>query len=159
METNHSKDEENITCESGVKFHKLFRHNTNQVRIFRSLMGVSLWLLENTWIIKYDKGGSCYRLVTKENRKIHTKWHLWLNAWAWHLTYQHLYPILLIWGLPVIMAATTQSTVLLLLLVAGTWRAAQVLPMLFGLLKDPFVWKCAQPAQQFPIYLKDRRQR
>lgn len=54
------------------------------------------------------------------------------------------------------MAATTQSTILLLLLVAGTGRAAQVFPLLFGLLKDPFVGQCAQSAQQFPIYLKDK---
>lgn len=42
-------------------------------------------------------------------------------------------------GLPAVMAAATEAAVLLLLLVAGSGRAAQVLPLLFGLLKDSLV--------------------
>ena len=44
------------------------------------------------------------------------------------------------------MAASTQAAVLLLLLMAASRRAAQVLPLLFGLLKDTLVQQRAQPA-------------
>ena len=44
------------------------------------------------------------------------------------------------------MAVTTQAVGLLLLPMAAARRAAQVLPLLFGLLKDTLVRQRAQPA-------------
>jgi hypothetical protein len=44
--------------------------------------------------------------------------------------------------LAAVMAVTTQAVGLLLLPMAAARRAAQVLPLLFGLLKDTLVWLC-----------------
>lgn len=142
----HSKGEENITGKVPQTFQIVQTKSGNPDTLQKSLRH-----LEDIRTVKCGRGNQ-----REKTRKMYTKWYLpWLIVYSVGPTSTSS-PILCILGLPVIMAATTQSTILFLLLMAGTGRAAQMFPLLFSLLEDSFVRKCTKPAQQFPIYLKDK---